>query len=78
MILGGMGFIGWPTSLKFLNEGYNVIAVDNLSRSNFDLNTRLESPISFARIDIANEYDKLKDLFNKCAPDHVIHLGKES
>ena len=77
MILGGMGFIGWPTSLKFLNEGYNVIAVDNLSRSNFDLNTRLESPISFARIDIANEYDKLKDLFNKCAPDHVIHLGEQ-
>ena len=77
MILGGMGFIGWPTSLKFLNEGYNVIAVDNLSRSNFDLYRRLVSPIRFAEIDIANEYDKLKDLFDKCAPDHVIHLAEQ-
>jgi len=32
LILGGDGFCGWPTSLHFANEGYEVLIVDNLSR----------------------------------------------
>ena len=41
IITGGAGFIGINASERFMNEGYDVIIFDNLSRENFDssLNT---------------------------------------
>lgn len=77
MILGGMGFIGWPTTLKFLSENYNVIVLDNLSRGDFNVSDRLKSSVIFKNINIAKEYDELERLFNKFAPDHVIHLAEQ-
>ena len=32
MVLGGDGFLGWPTSLYLSSLDYDVIIVDNLSR----------------------------------------------
>ncbi len=32
LILGGDGFCGWPTSLHFAANGYEVLIIDNLSR----------------------------------------------
>jgi len=32
LILGGDGFCGWPTSLKFAGNGFEVLIVDDLSR----------------------------------------------
>ena len=36
IILGGDGFCGWPTALKFSNLGHDVVIVDNLCRRNID------------------------------------------
>lgn len=36
IILGGDGFCGWPTALRFLSSGHDVTIVDNLSRRAID------------------------------------------
>ena len=35
-VIGGDGFIGWPTSLYLSNLGHDVTIVDNLSRRRID------------------------------------------
>jgi len=42
LILGGDGFCGWPTSLHFAANGYEVLIVDNLSRRK--ITDRLSAP----------------------------------
>ena len=32
LILGGDGYLGWPTTMHFANEGYEVYSIDNLSK----------------------------------------------
>jgi UDP-sulfoquinovose synthase len=48
IVLGGDGFVGWPTSLYLSSKGHQVIIVDNLSRRNIDNELECESltPIS--------------------------------
>lgn len=48
MILGGDGFCGWPTALRFAAKGHEVIIVDNLSRRKIDcdLSTVSATPIA--------------------------------
>jgi len=48
IVLGGDGFVGWPTSLYLSSKGHQVIVVDNLSRRNIDNELECESltPIS--------------------------------
>ncbi|KAK5170099.1 uncharacterized protein LTR77_004683 [Saxophila tyrrhenica] len=41
MVLGGLGYIGSHTTLELLQEGYNVIVVDNLSNSYEDVLSRI-------------------------------------
>jgi UDP-sulfoquinovose synthase len=36
IVFGGDGFCGWPTSLHLLNQGHEVLIVDNLSRRSID------------------------------------------
>jgi len=42
-VLGGDGFVGWPTSLYLSSKGHEVIVVDNLSRRNIDNELECES-----------------------------------
>jgi len=77
LILGGMGFIGWPTSLKFLNEGYRVVVVDNLNRNGYNLDDRIKSDIILEKFDVAKNPILLKESFQKYSPDHVIHLAEQ-
>ena len=42
-ILGGDGFIGWPTTLHFANLGHDVTIVDNLSRRWIDTELGVQS-----------------------------------
>lgn len=48
IVLGGDGFCGWPTSLRLLEAGHEVLIIDNLSRRNIDneLGTNSLTPIS--------------------------------
>ena len=34
LILGGDGYLGWPTAMHFSNRGYKVTVVDNYFRRN--------------------------------------------
>ena len=34
LILGGDGYLGWPTAMYFSNRGYKVTVVDNYFRRN--------------------------------------------
>ena len=42
-ILGGDGFVGWPTSLHLSNLGHEVHIVDNLSRRWIDTELGVQS-----------------------------------
>jgi UDP-sulfoquinovose synthase len=58
MVLGGDGFCGWPTALKLVNRGHNVMIVDNFSRRGIDMELNSNSLTRIAdinsRIDSAN------------------------
>ena len=32
LVLGGDGYLGWPTSMRFAAEGHDVLAIDNYLR----------------------------------------------
>jgi UDP-sulfoquinovose synthase len=42
-VLGGDGFVGWPTALKLSNSGYDVVIIDNLARRMADVELECES-----------------------------------
>ncbi|SFM94517.1 NAD-dependent epimerase/dehydratase family protein [Variovorax sp. OV329] len=42
-ILGGDGFVGWPTSLHLSAQGHEVVIIDNLSRRHIDVELKVES-----------------------------------
>ena len=95
-ILGGDGFCGWPTVLKFADAGYEVVIVDNLSRREIDLSLQSSSltkisPIEqrvaeanrkigrvrFHNVNIAEEYQKLRDLLETYKPAVVVHFAEQ-
>ncbi len=58
IVLGGDGFCGWPTALKLVNRGHEVMIVDNFSRRGIDMELNSNSLTRIAdinsRIDSAN------------------------
>lgn len=58
IILGGDGFCGWPTALKFLNNNWDVLIIDNLVRRKIDIELNSNSLTNIAsvrdRIETAN------------------------
>ncbi len=42
LILGADGYLGWPTSIHFANNGHEVFAVDNLSKRKIELEYGVE------------------------------------
>ena len=37
LIIGGDGYLGWPTALYLSNQGHDVAIVDNFARRGYDL-----------------------------------------
>ena len=46
LILGGDGYLGWPTSMHLAAKGHEVLAVDNYSRRSIAMQTSSEALIS--------------------------------
>ena len=46
LILGGDGYLGWPTSMHFARQGHEVMAVDNYLRRTVAQQTRSEALIA--------------------------------
>jgi CDP-paratose 2-epimerase len=81
LITGGCGFIGVNAAKRYLDEGNQVIIVDNLSRRGSDINLKwLESQkpnFEFHKIDIC-DFTKLNKLVkNNSDIDLVLHLAAQ-
>ena len=58
LVMGGDGFLGWPTSMSFAAKGHNVIAVDNYLRRTLALQTRSEALIPTPDLSVRAEIFK--------------------
>ncbi len=96
-VLGGDGFVGWPTSLHLSAAGHEVHIVDNLSRRWIDTELGVQSltpmdsiqercriwkqetgrTIRFHLLDLAREYERLKQWLAENRPDAVIHFAEQ-
>ncbi|WP_421907234.1 NAD-dependent epimerase/dehydratase family protein [Mameliella sp.] len=96
-ILGGDGFVGWPTCLHLSAQGHEVHILDNLSRRWIDTELGVQSltpmdsiqercriwkevtgeTIHFHLLDLAKEYERLKQWLGETRPEAVIHFAEQ-
>ncbi|WP_176085520.1 NAD-dependent epimerase/dehydratase family protein [Martelella sp. HB161492] len=96
-VMGGDGFIGWPTSLHLSDAGHEIHIIDNLSRRWIDTELGVQSltpmdsiqertriwhaetgrRIHFHLIDLAEDYEILKQWLADERPDAIIHFAEQ-
>ncbi|SFQ27175.1 UDP-glucuronate 4-epimerase [Desemzia incerta] len=84
LVTGAAGFIGYHLSKQLINEGYEIIGIDNLN-DYYDVNlkhSRLnkiknEELFTFIEMDISNK-KKIEDVFQKYNPSLVINLAAQA
>ena len=96
-VMGGDGFIGWPTALHLSDAGHDVHIIDNLSRRWIDTELGVQSltpmdsiqertriwhaetgrRIHFHLIDLAKDYEILKQWLADERPDAIIHFAEQ-
>jgi UDP-glucose 4-epimerase len=78
LVTGGAGYIGTHTCVELLNNGIEVIVVDNLSNSKIEAINRVEritgKSVKFYKADILNR-DELTKIFNENKIEAVIHFA---
>lgn len=78
LITGGAGYIGSHTTVQALNEGHNVIILDNLLNSNPIVLNRIanltDRQVSFVHGDVRN-LELLDQIFHKYKVNSVIHFA---
>ena len=78
LVTGGAGYIGSHTCVELLNEGYEVVVVDNLSNSSAEALNRVEKitgkKVTFYEVDILDR-EGLTQVFEKEKIDSVIHFA---
>ncbi|QUH26110.1 NAD-dependent epimerase/dehydratase family protein [Serpentinicella alkaliphila] len=73
LVTGGAGFIGSHTVDKLIEEGNDVIVIDNLSTGNI---SNVNYKAVFYNEDIRDE--ALNNIFESERPEYVIHLASQS
>ena len=78
LVTGGMGYIGSHTCVELLQQGMDVIIIDNLANSSAEAGNRIEQitgrPVTFYEADVRNR-EKLDEIFEKHSIDCVIHFA---
>lgn len=78
LVTGGMGYIGSHTCIELIQEGHDVVIVDNLSNASIIVLDRIEEIIgvrpAFYEVDLLDE-DALDAVFEKEKVDAVIHFA---
>ena len=78
LVTGGCGYIGSHTCVELLNNGYDVVVVDNLSNSKEDVIDKIESitgkKLKFYKEDVCN-YEMIDKIFDLENIDAVIHFA---
>ena len=72
LVTGGAGYIGSHTCVELLDEGYEVVVVDNLYNASSKAIDRIKEitgkEITFYNADI-RDYDTMNDIFANYGPD---------
>ena len=88
LVTGCAGFIGYHLTMRLLNDGYNVVGIDNIN-DYYDVglkNDRLKdinnnkpsnSNYNFFQIDL-EDYSNLDNIFKKFNPEVVINLAAQA
>jgi len=78
LVTGGAGYIGSHTCVELLEQGYNVVAIDNLANGNARAIERVEAitgkKVPFYVADLRNN-DSLDQVFSEHQIDDVIHFA---
>ena len=78
LVTGGLGFIGSHTVVELLDNGYDVVVVDNLYNSSIDVVDRIKEitgkEFKLYTEDVCN-LEKLDEIFSIEKPDAVIHFA---
>ena len=78
LVTGGMGYIGSHTCVELLEQGMDVVIVDNLVNSSAEAGRRVEQitqkNVTFYQIDVRDR-DRLDEVFRRHSIDCVIHFA---
>ncbi|OBA23092.1 UDP-glucose 4-epimerase [Metschnikowia bicuspidata var. bicuspidata NRRL YB-4993] len=78
LVTGGAGYIGSHTTVELIQNGYNVVIVDNLVNSSYDAVARIEyivqKKVPFHNVDIGDS-DALSSVFEIYRIVGVIHFA---
>ena len=78
LVTGGMGYIGSHTCVELLEQGMDVVIIDNLVNSSAEAGKRIEQitgkAVTFYEFDVRNR-EKLDEVFEKHNIDCVIHFA---
>lgn len=78
LVTGGLGFIGSHATVELLNEGYEVVVIDDLSNSSIDIIDKINEitgkSFDFYKNDVC-DLDALEKIFNEHKIDAVMHFA---
>jgi UDP-glucose 4-epimerase len=78
MVTGGAGFVGSHLTDRLVDEGYDVLVVDDLSKGKVSrlAEARRRGSVSFHQVDIRTE--ELSDVAAKFGPNVIFHLAAQA